>query len=229
MSQQKPKILMHSSKRQQTSKEFRAFFILQFTRELIKHSGASEVFELKNILEEKGEKEKKLPQLIKEKIREKEKLHPIPREEELIKSFPEPLVKRTFHPLHKQNRVMRIPRPKLPPGLEYLKPTPTNVQIDLEKLNSLIKDPLVKIIECIGPDENIMVKGTMGTKKTNIILNKQEIDQIINKFSETARIPIHEGIFKVVVGKLILSAIISEVIGSRFIIQKMMYAPIFRR
>ena len=65
----------------------------------------------------------------------------------------------------------------------------------------------------------------MGTKKTNIILSREEVDQIIKKFSETTKIPIQEGIFKVVVGKLILSAIISEVIGSKFIIKKMMYAP----
>ena len=228
MPQQKSEISVHSFKKQQTSKEFRAFFLLQFTKELIKHSGASEVFELKNILEEEGKK-KKLPRLIKEKIREREKPPSILQEKELIRPFPEPSVKRTFHPLPKQNRVIRIPKPKLPPGLEYLKPTPTNVQIDLERLNPLVKDPLVKVIECIGPDKNIMVKGTMGTKKTNIILSKQEIDQIIKKFSETAKIPTQEGIFKVAIGKLILSAIISEVIGSRFIIQKMMYAPIFKR
>jgi len=69
----------------------------------------------------------------------------------------------------------------------------------------------------------------MGTKRTNIILNKEEIDQIIKKFSETAKIPLYEGIFRVVVGKLILSAIISDVIGSKFIIKKMMYSPGFKR
>jgi len=149
---------------------------------------------------------------------------------ELSKPLPELSVKKTFYPfLRKQNRVIRIPRPKIPPGFEYLKPTPTNVQIDLGKLNPLIKDPLVKVVECIGPDENILVEGTMGTKKTKIILSKYDIDQIIERFSTTARIPVHEGIFKVAVGKLILTAIISGVIGSKFIIQKMMYAKIFGR
>jgi len=230
MPEQKSEILEHSFKEKQTTKESRIFFLLQFTRELIMHSGASEVFKLKKILEEE-EKEKILPSPLKEKIKEREKeKSPPAAKKELSKPLPEPSVKKPFYPfLQKQNRVIRIPRPKIPPGFEYLKPTPTNVQIDLGKLNPLIKDPLVKVVECVGPDENILVEGTMGAKKTNIILSKYDIDQTIEKFSATARIPIHEGIFKVAVGKLILTAIISRVIGSKFIIQKMMYAPIYGR
>ena len=71
----------------------------------------------------------------------------------------------------------------------------------------------------------------MGVKKTNIVLDKEDIDQIIKAFSEKARIPIHGGILKMVVGRLVLSAIISEIIGSKFIIKKMAYSQdqIFRR
>ena len=96
------------------------------------------------------------------------------------------------------------------------------------KLNPLIKDPAVRTIE-VNPDEKVIVTGTMGTKPTSIILSKEDIDKIIKKFSETAKIPVYEGIFRVVVGKLILSAIISDVVGSKFIIKKMMYSPRFRR
>ena len=70
-----------------------------------------------------------------------------------------------------------------------------------------------------------MVHGSMGTKPTNLLLKKEEIDEIIKKFSEATKIPQNEGIFKAVVGKLILSAIISETIGSKFVIRKMMYGP----
>jgi len=220
----------------QKSKEFRAFFLLQFTNELIRHSGAGEVFELKNILEEEAKEDQ-------DKIkREKKRIQNLitgKKELVFLKTENKILPKKTitfFKPLRKPSagrriQILRIPEPKLPPRLQYLRPTPTNIQIDLEKLNPLIKDPAVKIIECNGADEYITVKGTMGTKKTDIILNKDEINQIIRKFSETAKIPIQEGVFKVVVGQLILLAIISEVVDSKFIIKKMMYAPreIFRR
>jgi len=213
------------------SLSFKVFFLLQFTKELIKHSGAGEVFKLenilrgqtkedgnriKNIIKEKEKRPKKIEQQLEVQLKEKEK--------PLFKPLPRPrVIRRTFP------SVLRIPEPKLPPRLQYLRPTPTNIQIDLEKLNPLIKDPMVRDIQCNGPDKNIMVKGAMGVKGTNIILSKEEINQVIKKFSETAKIPLQEGVFKVVVGRLILSAIISDVVGSKFIIKKMMYSPAFRR
>lgn len=114
-----------------------------------------------------------------------------------------------------------IPETKLPERFNYLKPIPFEANISLGKLDDLIRDPDVKIIECNGYDDNVIVKGNMGEQKTAITLTKIEIDNIINTFSSKTKIPAHEGIYKVVFGKLILMAIISEAIGSRFIIKKM--------
>ncbi|MFH1503662.1 MAG: hypothetical protein ABIE36_03320 [Candidatus Diapherotrites archaeon] len=114
-----------------------------------------------------------------------------------------------------------IPETRFPPHLQYIKPIPVNKEIDLGKLNPLLKDSFVKAIECYGADYNILVKGNMGIKKTGIILNKEEIEKIVEKFSEETKIPAQEGIFKVVVGRLIFLAIVSEIIGSKFIIRKM--------
>lgn len=110
---------------------------------------------------------------------------------------------------------------QLPEHIQYLRPTPVNKDIDLTKLNSLINDYMVSIIECYGSEENIVVKGKMGTKKTPITLSKEEIDDIIQRFSRETKIPVQEGVFKVVAGRLILLAIISEVVGSKFVIKKM--------
>lgn len=117
--------------------------------------------------------------------------------------------------------VLIIPETKLPPTVQNIKPTPMQAEIDLRKLNALVQDPLVKVIECNGPNEKIVVMGAMGRKHTPTILSKEEVDDVINKFSEASKIPLSEGIYKVVFGKLVLSAIISEVIGSKFIIKKM--------
>lgn len=212
-----------------TLKEFRNIFILKFTQELINHSRTGEIIQLENIVKEEDEKEKKEIKEQKKRIKEivkkeiilssKEKLFP----PKLPPIAPKKIIKRPARPL-----VLRIPETRLPPHLSYLKPSPTpNVEIDLEKLNPLIKDPAVVTIEAV-PEEKIIVTGRMGRKPTNIILNKEEINKIIKKFSEKSKIPIHEGIFRVVAGKLILSAIISEVVGSKFIIKKMMYVPRLR-
>lgn len=114
-----------------------------------------------------------------------------------------------------------IPETRFPPHLEYIKPIPMNKEIDLGKLNALLNDSFVNSIECYGENQNLFVKGNFGTKKTGIILNKEEVNEIIKKFSEETKIPAQEGIFRVVVGKIIFMAIISDVVGSKFIIRKM--------
>lgn len=120
---------------------------------------------------------------------------------------------------------LRIPEPILPSAFQYLRPYPTPKEIDLGKLNPLIKDPFVRVIECNGEDEPLVVEGTMGRKITKIVLNKEEINGIINRFSEEGKIPIKQGIHRIVAGRLILSVIVSEIISTKFIIRKMMFPP----
>lgn len=204
--------------------------LLEFTKELIKHSAEGEVFELKKILKNES-KEQELPKeenliegMEKSRISSEEESRQdiIPRVRERIKPVSKPLIKKgPLSPLI-------IPKSRLPPRFQYLKPTPTNLEIDLGKLNPLIKDPLVRDIECSGANQNIIVTGMMGRKKTDITLTREEIEKIVKKFSETARIPMLEGVFRVVVGKLIFSAVISSLIGSKFVIKKMIYNPGYR-
>lgn len=116
---------------------------------------------------------------------------------------------------------IKIPEPKLPPNFEYLRPVPTNEEINLKKLNALVKDNFVRSIECSGPNQNILVTGSMGRKPTAIQLSEQEIQDIFETFAIKANIPLSKGVFKIAFGNLILSAITSEVVGSKFIIKKM--------
>lgn len=207
MNQTHPKV----PKEKFVSPEFKSFFLLEFTKELIKNSASSEVLELINVLKEKAKEEKFR---VKQIVTEKKKI----RKKPLILSrrlLFKPRRVREMRP-----RILHIPEPRLPERLSYIKPTSTDVQIDLGKLNPLIKDPSVKIIECVGSNKNIMVGGTMGRKKTNIVLNTEEINEIIENFSKISKIPSTQGVFKVAVGKFVLSAIISDVVDSRFIIKK---------
>ena len=199
---------------EQLSDESKEFVLLEFTKELIKNLGSVEVFELKEVLKEEDREKKREKGKIKKSLEKREQLKPLLKPQSSILK-PKP--------------VLRIPKTKLPKHLQYLKPTPTdNIQIELGKLSSLIKDPTVRDIECNGPNETLIVKGTFGEKKANIVLTREEIDEVVKKFSEAAKIPAHEGLFKVVVGRMIFSAVISEITGSRFIIKKMIYNPAFR-
>ncbi len=125
--------------------------------------------------------------------------------------------------MYKIPSALRIPEPVLPPTFQYLHPYPTPKEVDLGKLNPLLRDNQVRVIECNGEDEPIIVEGTMGRKITKIILNKEEIDEIIRRFSEEGKIPIKHGIHRIVVGRLIFSAIVSEIVSTKFIIRKMTF------
>ena len=64
--------------------------------------------------------------------------------------------------------------------------------------------------------------GTILT--TNITLSKNEIDSIIEEFSTKTRIPLIQGTFKALLGNLLITAVISEFVGTRFLIQKRLHA-----
>jgi len=115
----------------------------------------------------------------------------------------------------------RIHDPPLPPTVRHLKPSQTQTQIDLGKLNSLVRDPLIKIIEVPGKNQKVLVSGMIGNKHTQIVLSENEIRAIVERFSLFSKIPVEEGFFKAAVGNFVISAIVSDQeSGSRFVLKK---------
>ena len=215
---------------QETSERFRKFFLLEFTKQLIQNNSPGELFKLEKMIEDR--KNQKREPIEKETLKQvvKEKERKIVKKELALEDlkFAKTNFERNLKALKRTRPILRIPEPRLPQTMSYLKPFPVKAtEIDLGKLNPLIQDPMIKTIECKGPEENIIVRGALGTKPTKIVLNKEEIDEVIKKFSEATKIPAQDGVFKAVTGKLILSAIISEIVGSKFIIKKMSYHPGF--
>jgi hypothetical protein len=193
---------------QKISPEMKKKFLLFFTRELIRNSETQEIKEWKI------------------KIQEEVKKHPeIKEEKQIMGKVPlSPFKKLPFKPRRLIQRraipsVLKIPGTRLPPHLQNITPIPKSYSISLGKLDPLMNNPSIRVIECNGPDQNITIRAPQ-TKQTEIILTKEEIDSILNGFSVTSGIPLEQGINNIVVGNLELSAIVSEVIGSKFIIKK---------
>lgn len=222
---------------EQMSEDFKASFLLMLTKEMIENTEAYKNLKIKRevkefIIKEKtrpelieGVKKEEIKELIKEKIKkesekisEMEKVGLLPELRMILRPMEKSVQMRTR--IKKIPPVLRIPEPALPETVSYLKPIPTSEGIDLLKLNIMVRDPLVKIIECSGPNENIFVMGMIGRKPTPIKLSKEEIDEILEKFSGASRIPLHEGLFKAAVGNLVISAVISEIVGIKFVIRK---------
>jgi hypothetical protein len=246
---------------------FKKFFLLEFTRQLIRNSALADIFKLETILEKENTvKFESTKDRIKEKIRVREEEISAKYDEEkaegmrsimhpsigmfesqktpeinpfkTTKMLPGPFITQTSSQTARTSQQMTQQRAvyyedpfrklgiwvsdaNLPPHIQYLRPTPMNKDIDLGKINPLINDQMVRTIECYGQDENLVVKGAMGVKKTSIILGKEEVEDIIQRFSKETKIPVQEGVFKVVAGRLIFMAIISGLVGSKFVIKKM--------
>lgn len=149
------------------------------------------------------------------------KIRPIPTSRPLKKPF----LKRLKKKVRKQ-QTKTIPLDELQTkaqALQQIQPQyqPKPVGFHLGKTEVFLKDPLLQSIECPGPGKNILVKKQNNISPTRTILSQQEINNIINSFSQQAKIPISSGILKAAVGNLVISAVISEFVGSRFIINKL--------
>lgn len=194
-----------------SSVELKTLVLLEFTKRLIISKNPL-VFLVKN----------ELPKTKSEEFTEKIKTK-IP---EISERFPETEIQRPRQFPAQRNiqnaPILRVPETRLPPQFAYLRPYATNeIELNLGELNSLLADPAVNVIESNGSNQAVIVRGAMGTKPTNIILSKEEIDGIIQTFSKKSKIPANEGAVKIALGRYILSAIISEEAGSRFIITKL--------
>lgn len=222
-----------------TPKECRGAFLLKFTEQIIKSTKSAQLFRLEETLKEilpegfvEEEKEKRIiltKDEIKEKVKEALREKP-PAKKDSLKDITIPSKRssiNTIEIIKDQKRVLRIPEPKLPPTMSYLKPTLTEEILDLKRLNVLIQDLNINMIECEGPNLKIIVNGSMGRKNTEITLTQEEIDEILAEFSMKSRIPISDGITKLVVGSLILISTKTKDQPTKFTIKKMTKNPQF--
>ncbi len=112
-------------------------------------------------------------------------------------------------------------KPEIAPPAEPPAQAPQKQQpfvTGIPKIDDLLKDNAVKSIECL--DGNIKIKRDSETVNTSIILTKQEVADLIKKFSEEVKEPLTKNIFKAAVQNLKIIAVISDLIGPRFIITR---------
>ena len=101
---------------------------------------------------------------------------------------------------------------------------------DYGKITPLLNDPSVSTIECQGVGKSIMIIRTGQRQITKIVLSADDIKNILRKVSDTAHIPLLEGVFRAAVDNFSINAVISGIIGSKFIIKKQIaYAMLERQ
>lgn len=88
------------------------------------------------------------------------------------------------------------------------------------EIMKIMSDPRVNILECPGPNKFLLVKTATRIMMTKIKLSEEQIKYVVEKFSLETKIPIIGGLFRAMKDNLIITAVISEIAGSRFIIKK---------
>ena len=113
------------------------------------------------------------------------------------------------------------PMPRLSPAIQPKKPMPRLPSYsDFKKLSALLSDPSVSYIECPGAGKNVLVSRYGQKQITKIQPNKEDIREFLESVAEKARVPMLEGVFRAAVDNFMVSAVVSDMIGSRFIIKK---------
>lgn len=141
---------------------------------------------------------------------------PLPIKKEV--SSPTGMQKSSFSNGTKAERPVIVPRQPIKPPTQIVQVS--NVP-PMERIAPMLRDNTVLTIECPGPGKNILVRRYNQINVTHVILSEADIKFIIDYYSKEAKIPLAGGILKAAVGNSIISAVVSEFVGSRFVINKM--------
>ena len=117
-------------------------------------------------------------------------------------------------------KMQNIFKAPLAQNLQRATSQPSQLISNTSKLDNLIRDPSVNEIECMGADIPLLVKKRGLTQKTPVALSVEEIYELIAEFSQKTRIPVLKGSIKAALNNLIITAVLSENLGPRFILQK---------
>ncbi|MCU0642029.1 MAG: hypothetical protein MUF61_00405 [archaeon] len=89
-----------------------------------------------------------------------------------------------------------------------------------ERMMNILSDPAVQSVECKGAGAPLVINKGGFIQTTNTRLSEEEIKTLLREFSNRTKIPLLPGVFKVAYQIYVLTAVVSEFVGNRFIIQK---------
>jgi hypothetical protein len=133
------------------------------------------------------------------------------------------LIETKAHPSYKPiplSKYSPIPLPQQPYQPTKLRPGHRIETVNLGKLAGVLVDPSVLSIECPGPYKNLLVNRSGSIQTSAITLTPEEINAMMHNVSEQTRIPITPGVFRAAVQDLLITAVLSDFVGTRFVIQK---------
>jgi hypothetical protein len=197
-------------------RNLRESFMGNFVRALVLNSYTPSKEEIKKKINKIKEEEKMLPSI---KMPSELIKQPLPPRRIPLRFPPRRMPLRTtrMQPLHTP-AVQELPPLPVPPS-KKAKPT-TRETVNLGRVTQLLLDPAVISIECPGPGRNLLVNKSGAVQTASLTLAKEEIDVIMNEISDATRIPLMPGLFKAAFQDLMITAVVSDFVGTRFMIHK---------
>jgi hypothetical protein len=223
----------------EAKQELRALFLAEFAKRLViytKYTQYQASQKLKEDAEYHGAPYKISGLFEKlEKSLPKQKMEEAP---EVISSLPpafpqaEQPMQKAITPLAPRVQVfpaaIRAPAQPMPRIVEVAELPPPRMMFlpgkipSFRKIDYLLADPSVQSLECAGPGRQITIKRNGLIQATPVVLSIEEIKNMLKELSEKTKIPIISGLFKVSFQNLLMTAIISDFVDPKFIIQKRM-------
>jgi hypothetical protein len=75
-------------------------------------------------------------------------------------------------------------------------------------------------VECPGAGKNLIITRMGMRQPTRLILQSGEVADVLTVISQMAHIPLLDGVFTAMLENLSVYAVVSEMVGSKFIIRK---------
>ncbi|MBS3091668.1 hypothetical protein J4217_04460 [Candidatus Pacearchaeota archaeon] len=88
------------------------------------------------------------------------------------------------------------------------------------KILPILQDRFVQSIECPGPGKPLIINKSGIIQTSPINLSTEEIMQIMKDISDKTKIPLLTGAFKAAFDRYVMTAVISDYVGTRFVIQR---------
>lgn len=107
------------------------------------------------------------------------------------------------------------------PPLAVPSSTPSALpQFGIGKIQAYLQNPTTRSIECPGPDRPLVLVRGGKPEVQQVTLSAEEINTFLQEVATQTKIPLLPGLYKALLGPFIITAVLSDVIGSRFIVQR---------
>lgn len=117
-------------------------------------------------------------------------------------------------------RQMSPPKAMAPQKQNYQPSIAAKQELILPRILPILNDPTVFSIECTGQGKPLLINKYGSIQASQITFSAEEIKSVLQEISNRTRIPLITGTFKAAFDNFICTAVISDFIATRFIIQK---------